>query len=413
MKPNPQTLFDKITKNDLSFAKTLTNDSLTTRIGSDYPIHIAIKNGHRAMVKIFLKINPTLVNQLNIDGQSPLILAVKNQNQEICGDLLLKKAKINQATDYVGSIFHGYTPLHWARRNKNRVMITTLINAGAIDTPINGDFLIHEAAKEGWVDIAELRIDEDPALINQKNLHGETPLILAIQSKKKEMCDYLLSKKADVNQTANYLHSPSHKYTALQWMRENANWTSTHDDLAMMTNLIQAEAKDTPLRGDDLIHQAVRKNWLDIANYLIKKKPSLVNKVNQHGETPLIIAIKCCKKPVTDTSFSIWFNAPNPPSPHLALVQHLVANGANLNAVSDALKEQTAPDVAALLNEAIACKTEQQNIKKRKREIETNTSNKFSNSTMTLFSKQDNKKTIQENRSPAIGFMKLIMGFDG
>jgi ankyrin repeat protein len=79
---------------------------------------------HNEIVKILLDAKAD-VNLPNINGITPLMKAVENENEEIVSMLLLKNADVN-ATNYGGR-----TPLMYASHASNQENIKKLISAGA------------------------------------------------------------------------------------------------------------------------------------------------------------------------------------------------------------------------------------------------------------------------------------------
>lgn len=132
-------------------------------------LHCACRNGQGEVAKVLLEKNSGGVNDLNDDGESPLMLAVRGSNLVIVELLLGVGAKADCAN------VNGVFPLH--------------IAAG------NGDLFVGEALLAAG------------ASINSKTLEGQTPLILAAGSGKSDFAAMLIEAGADVNEVDNAQHS--------------------------------------------------------------------------------------------------------------------------------------------------------------------------------------------------------------
>ena len=58
---------------------------------------------------------------------------------------------------------------------------------------------IHDAVKNGDVETVKVLLKENPALVNDRDNRGRTPLHLAAAHEQEEIAKLLLAKKADVN----------------------------------------------------------------------------------------------------------------------------------------------------------------------------------------------------------------------
>lgn len=135
-------------------------------------LHHACWNEQSEVVKVLLEKDPSSVNKLNDDGDSPLILAVHKSNLMIVELLLAAGASPDCAnTD-------GVLPLHIAAAK--------------------GDLFVGKALLAAGADI------------NQKASDGQTPLILAARSGKNDFTAMLIEMGADVNGVDNEQHSALH-----------------------------------------------------------------------------------------------------------------------------------------------------------------------------------------------------------
>lgn len=132
-------------------------------------LHHACWNGQSEVVKVLLEKTPDCVNELNDDGESPLLLAARRSNLTIAELLLAAGARPDAAN------LHGVSPLHAAASKGDLFVGKALLAAGAA--------------------------------VNQKTSDGKTPLILAAQNSKNDFTAMLIEAGADVNGVDNDQHS--------------------------------------------------------------------------------------------------------------------------------------------------------------------------------------------------------------
>lgn len=132
------------------------------------PLHQSCYNGHSQTVKVMLK-NPDIeVDATNDAGETPLYIAVRENNHYIVELLLEAGANVKQSSD------SGESLLHLAAKQRKPHMVNTLITHGAN--------------------------------VDARNRSGETPLICAIKSKgaqkgNVDIVELLLEYKANVDCT--------------------------------------------------------------------------------------------------------------------------------------------------------------------------------------------------------------------
>lgn len=132
-------------------------------------LHHACWNNQGEVVKVLLEKDKDNIDQVNDDGESPLMLAVRKSNLVIVELLLAADAKTDCAN------INGVMPLHIAASHGDLFVGKALLDAGAS--------------------------------INVKNADGQTPLILAAQNSKNDFTEMLIEAGADVNAVDNAQHS--------------------------------------------------------------------------------------------------------------------------------------------------------------------------------------------------------------
>merc|ERR1712137_268788 len=121
-------------------------------------------------------------------GSSPLHFAVLGQNMNTV-QFLLPHSDVDIANDY------NETPLHWACRTGNSLIVSTLIANGADinfqDSEKNTP--LHWAAEEGHQHIYKM-LKKAGANSNAKNMNHQTPKALLSENRKNEGVRNVLSK---------------------------------------------------------------------------------------------------------------------------------------------------------------------------------------------------------------------------
>lgn len=184
----------------------------------------AIKTDKLKAVKKLVEADPAIVNIQNSDGDSPLYIAVQEENMDIAKYLIDNGADVNHInTREVWSI------LHLACHLKNVEMVKLLIDNDAdVELTTNtGATPLYLVCETGAHNMAAIEIinalleaakDEDK-YINKKNEQGQTALMIAIQKNHEnshlEVITTLLKAGADILYTDNTGH------TALDWAQQN------------------------------------------------------------------------------------------------------------------------------------------------------------------------------------------------
>ena len=182
----------------------------------------AIKNGNISDVKSITKNNRLSLKERDINLNSPLHIALENQNPEIINYLLDQGADVNHENAWSES------PLYSSIRMNNIKIIKIIIKNGGN--------------------------------VNVKNNHGESPLHIAVRIGNIEIIDYLIAQSADPNAKDNL------KFTPLQ----NA---VARGRLDVAKYLISKGADPNVIswNGETLLHSAVKSGNLEAVKFLIVK----------------------------------------------------------------------------------------------------------------------------------------------
>ena len=144
-------------------------------------LHKAVRTGDAAKVRQWLAQAPSLVNERDSLGDTPLHVAVQMGNLELTELLLAAKADVN------AKAHAGWTALHWAAYWGNTQMVELLLR--------------------------------NKADVNARNSIGYTPLHWAAWRNSKELVDLLLTHKAEVNARDHDNRTPLHY--AVAWSDTN------------------------------------------------------------------------------------------------------------------------------------------------------------------------------------------------
>lgn len=259
----------------------------------DTALHLAVGNGHRAVVEALLNAGAK-INAKTSDGSAPLHLAATKGFREIAALLLEKGADVNA-------------------RNRN------------------GETPLHRVSGEN-VDLAAMLLAKG-ADVNARDRENETPLKVAIASGSAELVDLLLSKGANPNilsadQTSN-----------LFWAARGSN-----PDIVQKLVKAGADLNAQDRTGVTPLHMAVISRNLDTVKVLVENGAD-VNAKTFSGESPLLLGIRQDAYDICEylLSKSANPNAPdqdgNPPLRSAfidwRLVELLIAEGANVNSTKN------------------------------------------------------------------------------
>ena len=216
------------------------------------------------------------------------------------------------------------------------------LNAGVdANTKFEDDkTLLHEAASDGHKEIAELLISNG-ADVNAKAERGDSPLHDAAQNGHKEIVELLIAKGANVNlgSYSTPLDKAKNKKEIFDLIRKHGGKTREElkDEVDKLIGLIRdgnVEGVKNALDGVTNVNikgkygltplaQAVKESRKEIAELLIAKGAD-VNEMDAGERTILHQAL---------LPFST-FAKPTPTSVHVEMIELLIANRANVNAIS-------------------------------------------------------------------------------
>ncbi|XP_046648232.1 serine/threonine-protein phosphatase 6 regulatory ankyrin repeat subunit B-like [Daphnia pulicaria] len=316
------------------------------------PLSIALwsksETATRQLLKHIKWVDGKYLEDVDVDiklGEGDIALHLAAQWTDIPGDLF--KWILQKSTNVNAQNKHGNTPLHFALWYKSKTATEELLKCDNLDANAKGFFnnatALHLATS--WPDIPRhcfRTILEKTADINATNIHGESPLLLALVNQSVIASEELLGRLllegqvSGISAEINLIGATRNEYdaTALHYA---VRWPDIPEDIfkKVLHQSIDINAKtkcgDTPLhsalfyksktateqllkhvkcvdgremedvdvnikwlKGNAALHLAVR--WSDIPLDLLKgilEKTTDVNAPNDDGETPLNLADEC------------------------------------------------------------------------------------------------------------------------
>lgn len=202
----------------------------------------ACKNNQKGVVQTFLKRGGVDVNKRDESGNTPLIYVCMKSARDLAKLLLDNGADVNQGNQ------KNRMPIHFAGESGNFQIISMLIDAGAD--------------------------------VNCTDNDGVTPLMLLARNGKTDAALQLL-KNPDID--ISIRDNEGRKaidYATSAGLRE----------LVKALSLAGEDHADT--YGNTTLHHACWKEQSEVVKVLLEKDPSSVNKPNDEGESPLILAVR-------------------------------------------------------------------------------------------------------------------------
>lgn len=144
---------------------------------SYHVLHLAIKKGAIAFAIQLIKEFPDSIEQTTEKGETPLIWAVKYERLEIVRELIAKNAALNCFTK-IDIENNNRTAFYYAVKNNYTEIAMALLTAGAVITT-EGTALqpIHEAARNGNLELILAMIKKDSSLVQALDFNRKTPLL--------------------------------------------------------------------------------------------------------------------------------------------------------------------------------------------------------------------------------------------
>ena len=145
------------------------------------------------------------VNELQLDGSSPLLWAVNRGEVDLVKALLAKQADPNATNEF------GANPLTEAAKVNNAEMVQMLLDAGAKVDSANpdGETALMLAIQAGNQPMFDALLNAGANVNTVERFHSQTPLMYAAAGLQGEMVAKLLAKDADITARSLYSDWPS------------------------------------------------------------------------------------------------------------------------------------------------------------------------------------------------------------
>ncbi len=260
------------------------------------------------------------------DGSTALHWAVYWDNLDLAKALLAKGADVEAATRL------GATPLYLAAVNGNAAMLRLLVEAGADPKATvlqNEETPLMFAARAGSVEAVQVLAEAGADLDAEDAYRGATALLFAAEQNHAAVVGWLIDHGANPNARTNTVVTESRRGPALPtggltglMLAARENGIDTVKVLLAKQALVNQQSAE----GHTALLAAIQNANLDIANLLLDAGAD-VNLMNDRGWNPLYMAVKMRS-----------LEKGTMPNPYVdmdgmyAVIERLVANGANVNA---------------------------------------------------------------------------------
>ena len=202
----------------------------------------ACKNNQKGVVQTFLKRGGVDVNKRDESGNTPLIYVCMKSARDLAKLLLDNGADANLGNQ------KNRMPIHFAGESGNFQIISMLIDAGAD--------------------------------VNCTDNDGVTPLMLLARNGKTDAALQLL-KNPDIDISIRDNEG-----------RKAIDYATSAGLRELVKALSQAGEEHADTYGNTTLHHACWKEQSEVVKVLLEKDPSSVNKPNDEGESPLILAVR-------------------------------------------------------------------------------------------------------------------------
>eukprot|EP00035_Acanthoeca_spectabilis_P015729 m.316214 g.316214 ORF g.316214 m.316214 type:complete len:1171 (+) comp16421_c1_seq1:438-3950(+) len=243
------------------------------------PLCKAAQQGDLEAVRLLFEVCGASVMTTTKNGSTPVLLALKSGHLNVV-DYLVKvcEADVSSPSD------DGETPLQQLVIRGDFDRVKTFVREHKADTASTSGHLrgnrlsaLHQACRDGRLDIAKFLVEEGTASVNLKTARGFTPLHIACSAMDVDMMEYLVNEAhADVNVQDNGGFAPVHLST-------------DREHLGGIEVLVAGGANPDLASHEGLtsLHVAAEKGNVGLVKALVEQYGVAVNPVNVDGHTPL------------------------------------------------------------------------------------------------------------------------------
>ena len=305
-------IIDAVIDNKLDVLKELLNADPTLINAKGHKtgatiLHVAVMKGSIDIVKYILewdKTHKTLdINIKNNDGITPLYYAVsreKGPHIEIINELLKRddidvNVQISKQTNV--------TPLLYAAFREDYNVIKALLlhkNINVNQGDVDGDTPLLVALRDCKTLSVEELLRHKKIDVNKANNNGFTPLDYAIKFCKSKIIS-LLEKGADINARKSLMElialDDVELNEKIKILEEILKWDKTNNKLDVN---IEFPLDNEYYKYITPLIYAIQNSPTEIVNILLEHKKIEVNKADGVGNTPLIYSLLRCRKDIVD-----------------------------------------------------------------------------------------------------------------
>ena len=265
-------------------------------------IHEAVSAGDTIKISELLRVDATLIDEPNDQGDRPLHTAARTGNSAIVRLLLGKGASVTIKA------YDGATPLHRAVEHGKPEVVRLLIDAGADVNAIDdrGETPLHAAAlTQGKAarEIAELLLQHH-ATLDARSHAGLTPLSSATTFLHTELADFYIKQGASIFTRNTQGETVLHLAVRVQGIRDAVGKPISPVAMVKVLLLHGADLYAIDQNEFTVLHAVASTENVDTAEYLLGKGLSL-NSRTETGATALHIAAGWARRAMTLRLFQL------------------------------------------------------------------------------------------------------------
>ncbi|XP_063059326.1 receptor-interacting serine/threonine-protein kinase 4 [Engraulis encrasicolus] len=331
------------------------------------PLHLAVEKRLKGIAEVLLARKTTNVNAKDEDQYTPLHFAAQNGDEVLTRLLLERGAAINEADA------QGRTPAHIACHHGQEQVVRVLLSKG-VDVHIRGKddwTALHLASWQGHLGIVKLLIKQSGADMDGQTTDGQTPLHLASKRGQYRVARILVELGASVHLHADGMYTPLHvaaetghtscsrllvKHGADIQARTAQGYTALHlasqrGHLPTTRMLLEggADPRSVTRALRAACHLAAEEGHCEVVRELLSTWPDAVHVQDEHGHTPLHLAVRGGHTSVICLLLSRGVELPTPatsplPSPSPLSLSTSASTSAS-SSPSPAFPSTTFPDI--------------------------------------------------------------------